>query len=118
MKLKVIHKVSEWIRERFRSIKETVSPYLEDIKAWWKETAPAFLGWLKASNHWKHLVGGFVVGFIPARPEAAIYGGIVAASCLELKDKLYGNTWDWQDWLLTFMGAAAGCSARQLFMSI
>ena len=31
-------------------------------------------------------------------------GAAVAASCLELKDKLKGGLWDWIDWSLTVIG--------------
>ena len=34
----------------------------------------------------------------------AIYAAAVAASCLELKDKLKGCYWDWLDWILTVVG--------------
>ena len=50
-----------------------------------------------ASNRYKHLIGGF---------HAAIYAAAVAASCLELKDRLNGNLWDWTDWLCTVLGGS------------
>lgn len=62
------------------------------------------LNFLKASNRYKHLIGGFVVGLCALDLWTAIYATIVAASCLELKDKLYGNKWDWIDWALTLVG--------------
>lgn len=46
--------------------------------------------WLKTSNRYKHLIGGFIVGLLALHPYAAIYAAAVAASCLELKDKLHG----------------------------
>lgn len=64
------------------------------------------LEFLKESNHWKHLLGGFIVGMGAASPYAAAYSAIVAASCLELKDYLYGNKFDFIDWALTFAGGA------------
>lgn len=36
--------------------------------------------------------------------DRAIYAAAVAASCLELKDKLKGCYWDWLDWILTVVG--------------
>ena len=57
------------------------------------------------SNRYKHLIGGFLVALLAADPWTAIYAAIVAASCLELKDRLYGNSWDWVDWLCTLLGA-------------
>lgn len=61
---------------------------------------------LKESNRYKHLIGGFLVGMGTCAPWAALYASIVAASCLELKDRLYGNKWDWTDWALTGAGGA------------
>ena len=49
---------------------------------------------LKKSNRNKHLIGGLLVGLCALAPWAAIYSAIVAASCLELKDRLYGNKFD------------------------
>lgn len=68
--------------------------------------------WLGTSNRWKHLAGGFVLGFAPSDPLAGLYGGITAASALEYKDRAYGGRWDWTDWWLTTGGAAAGCLLR------
>lgn len=59
---------------------------------------------LKESNRLKHLIGGFAVGLLSLNWWSAIYATIVAASCLELKDKLYGNKWDWIDWGFTIVG--------------
>lgn len=61
---------------------------------------------LKKSNRYKHLVGGLLVGQCALSPWAAIYSAIIAASCLELKDRLYGNKFDLTDWLLTVVGGA------------
>lgn len=57
-----------------------------------------------ASNRYKHLIGGFIVAALGGSCYAAVYAAIVAASCLELKDRLYGNLWDWTDWLCTLLG--------------
>lgn len=43
-------------------------------------------------------------------PWAAIYSAIVAASCLELKDKLHGCQWDWIDWACTVLGGIIAMS--------
>lgn len=67
------------------------------------------------SNRYKHLIGGFAVAAFAGSVYAAIYTTIVAASCLELKDHLYGNTWDWVDWLCTLLG---GSLAAVLFYLI
>ena len=47
------------------------------------------ISFLKESNRYKHLIGGFIVGLLALTPWAAIYAAAVA-SCLELKDKLKG----------------------------
>lgn len=68
------------------------------------------LSFLKQSNRYKHLVGGFIVGLPALTPYAALYAALyaaaIAASSLELKDKLRGGRWDWTDWTLTVTGGA------------
>ncbi len=64
---------------------------------------------LATSNRYKHLIGGFLVAACAGNPWAAIYATLVAASSLELKDRLYGNYWDWVDWLCTLVGAIPPC---------
>ena len=59
---------------------------------------------LKESDRYKHLIGGCIVGLLALTPWTAIYAAAVAASCLELKDKLKGCYWDWLDWILTLVG--------------
>lgn len=59
---------------------------------------------IAVSNRYKHLIGGFIVAALAGSFYAAVYVAIVAASCLELKDRLYGNPWDWLDWLCTLLG--------------
>jgi len=67
--------------------------------------------WLAESNRWKHLLGGIMVGLCGLSVYGAIYGSCVAASCLELKDKLYGKKWDWIDWICTVIGGLlSGCA--------
>ena len=70
--------------------------------------------WLGQSNRWKHLAGGFLLGFLPDGYVTGLYGGVVAASALEFKDRSYGGKWDWVDWGLTVGGAAIGCLCRYL----
>lgn len=62
------------------------------------------ISFLKESDRYKHLIGGFIVGLLALTPWTAIYAAAVAASCLELKDKLKGCYWDWRDWILTLVG--------------
>ena len=33
-----------------------------------------------------------------------VYAGLVAACCLELKDRMWGGLWDWSDWWCTVAG--------------
>lgn len=60
-----------------------------------------FFSFFAAYNRYKHLIGGFIVATLAGSFYAAVYAAIVAASCLELKDYLYGNSRDWTDWLCT-----------------
>lgn len=62
------------------------------------------IAFLKNPNHYKHLIGGFIVSWLTASPYAGIYAAVVAATCLELKDRLYGNKFDLTEWLLTVVG--------------
>lgn len=68
------------------------------------------LSFLKESNRYKHLLGGFFVGLCALSAFSAIYAAAVAASCLELKDKLHGCRWDWLDWTITVIGGALSSS--------
>lgn len=58
----------------------------------------------EVSNRYKHFIGGLIVATLAGSFYAALYTAIVAASCLELKDRLYDNQWDWIDWLCTVLG--------------
>lgn len=62
-----------------------------------------FFSFFAVSNRYKHLIGGFIVATLAGSFYAAVYAAIVAASCLELKDHLYGNSRDWTDWLCTLL---------------
>lgn len=70
-----------------------------------------------ASNRYKHLIGGFIVAALAGSLYAAIYAAAVAASCLELKDPLYGNSWDWIDWLCTLLGGIVAAIVLHLIVS-
>ncbi len=65
-----------------------------------------FFSFFAVSNRYKHLIGGFIVAAPAGSFYTAIYAAAVAASCLELKDRLYGNLWDWLDWLCTLLGGS------------
>ena len=60
-----------------------------------------FFSFFAASNRYNYLIDGFFVATLAGSFYAAIYAAAVAASCLELKDRLYGNLLDWTDWLCT-----------------
>lgn len=62
------------------------------------------IDFFKQSNRWKHLAGGLFVGIMGFSVYNALYASAVAATCLELKDHLYGNEFDETDWLCTFAG--------------
>lgn len=63
-----------------------------------------FILFLKTSNRYMHLLGGLIVGICALDAWPAIYAALIAASCLELKDRMHGCMWDWTDWLLTTIG--------------
>lgn len=75
-----------------------------------------FISFLKKSNRYKHLIGGFIVGLFGISPWTAMYASIVAASCLELKDKLRGGLWDWIDWGCTVIGGALAALTLHLLL--
>lgn len=62
------------------------------------------LEFMRKSNRYKHLIGGFLVGICALSGLNAIYAATVAATCMELKDKLHGCMWDWTDWIITVFG--------------
>ncbi len=65
--------------------------------------------WLKASNRWKHLLGGFIIGLFSFGWFTALYSGVLTAGALEYKDKSHGGQWDWIDFGLTVAGTCLGC---------
>ena len=58
---------------------------------------------LKRSNRNKHFLYAIPIGIV-----LTILCVIGLASGLEFKDKLYGNKWDWLDWLATILGGLIG----------
>ena len=59
--------------------------------------------WLKRCNRNKHFLYAIPIGIV-----LTILCVIGLASGLEFKDKLYGNKWDWLDWLATILGGLVG----------
>ena len=72
------------------------------------------IAWLKSGNSWKYLVGGLMIGFGADDVYCAAYAGIGVAAALELKNKLWGGTWDWVDFGLTVGGVVVGQTIRML----
>lgn len=70
--------------------------------------------WLKASNRWKHIIGGMAIGLLSDDWYCATLSGVGIASALEYKDKAHGCSWDWIDWGLTVGGVAVGLGVRVL----
>ena len=59
--------------------------------------------WLTESNRQKHFLYAIPVGFL-----FTILCVLGVASGLEIKDKQYGNQWDWLDWSATMLGGLVG----------
>lgn len=59
--------------------------------------------WFKESNRDKHFFYAIPCGLIGT--ELFVAG---LATGMEFKDKLYGNKWDWTDWLMTMAGGLIG----------
>ena len=59
--------------------------------------------WFKESNRNKHFLYAIPCGLIGT--ELFVAG---LATGMEFKDKLYGNKWDWIDWLMTMVGGLIG----------
>lgn len=59
--------------------------------------------WFKESNRDKHFLYAIPCGLIGT--ELFVAG---LATGMEFKDKLYGNKWDWIDWLMTMVGGLIG----------
>ena len=59
--------------------------------------------WFKESNRDKHFLYAIPCGLIGT--ELFVAG---LATGMEFKDKLYGNKWDWIDWLMTMTGGLIG----------
>ena len=67
------------------------------------------IDWLKTSNHWKHLCGGFVLGVL-----LTVLCALGCAGGMEYKDKAWGGRWDWVDFALTVAGGLLGQAVQVL----
>lgn len=59
--------------------------------------------WLSESNRTKHLLYAIPIAIV-----FTILCVLGVATALEFKDKQYGNTFDWLDWLATMIGGVIG----------
>lgn len=69
------------------------------------------LDWLRISNRWKHLLGGFLLGMF-----LTVISPITAAGCLEFKDVQWGGKWSWIDFLCTIFGGILGQCVQLLIL--
>ena len=74
--------------------------------------------WLKRSNRWKHLVGGYGIGVFSDDWYCALYSGAGIGAAMEFKDWQHGSKWDNVDLALTFAGAVLGQATRQVIWII
>lgn len=74
--------------------------------------------WLKASNRYKHLIGGAAIGLGADSLYCAAYAGVGVAGALEVKDKLWGGKPDWIDFVVTVAGVALGYLARTTVLKL
>ena len=70
------------------------------------------MSWLSESNRWKHLLLAIPVGFV-----FTILCVLGVASGMEFKDRQWGGSWDWLDWLATMMGGAVGQALQLLIIN-
>lgn len=68
------------------------------------------MSWFTDSNRSKHFLYAIPVGFV-----LTVLCVIGLATGMEFKDKLYGNKFDFIDWLCTFAGGLVG-QAMQIFV--
>lgn len=76
------------------------------------------IAWLKASNRFKHIAGGVFVGLLAYNYACSFYAAVIAASCLEYKDRAWGGKWDWIDWGLTVGGSLVGTFVRYIIGAV
>lgn len=72
--------------------------------------------WLMASNRWKHLAGGFLLGGIADGWYMASVLGAGVGGAMEFKDYQWGGRPDWVDAALTLVGSLAGYGLRSLIV--
>lgn len=73
-----------------------------------KEYLTQFLEFMKENGNWKLTLLGFLASLGGHGFWGALWVALVAACCLEYKDKSYGNVWSWTDWSLVASGGLIG----------
>lgn len=71
------------------------------------------MNWFLTSNRYKHFLYA-----IPASFLLTFFFGLGLATGMEFKDKMYGNKWDWIDWICTVCGSIIGGSLQILLIWI
>ena len=61
------------------------------------------MSWITESNRWKHLIGGFVLGLA-----LTFLCALGCAGGMEFKDRQWGGSWDWLDFVATVLGGIIG----------
>ena len=74
------------------------------------------IAWLNASNRFKHIVGGVLIGAGANDWYCAEYAGVGVAAAMELQDHLWGGKPDWVDFTLTVIGVNIGYGLRTLIL--
>lgn len=82
-----------------------------------KDFIENIIEWFKASNRWKHLLGGFIIGLLCNDWYCTMLTGIGVAGALEFKDYQYGGKPDIIDFLLTFGGAVLSFTLKTLILN-
>lgn len=73
-----------------------------------KEYLTRFLDFMKKNGNWKLVLLGLLASIGGRGFLGALWVSIVAACCLEYKDKSYGSQWSWTDWSLVVSGGLIG----------
>jgi hypothetical protein len=73
-----------------------------------KEYFAQFWEFIKTDGNWKLVLLGFLASLGGQGFFGALWVAIIAACCLEYKDKSYGNVWSWKDWSLVASGGLIG----------
>lgn len=74
------------------------------------------INWLKGSNRYRHLIGGFILGLISLDVYSMVMLSFCTGAALEYKDKMYGNKWDWLDLSVTMVGAILSYCIKTLLL--